>query len=103
MPFGKNRSSFNEALKKNFIEFSNQLKLKNIFITNCSFNKIKLDKLSNKDFIYADPPYLNSDATYNELNGWTITKEKELLDLLDNANENNIKFALSNNLKYKKE
>jgi DNA adenine methylase len=100
MPFGKNRSSFNPLLKEKFIEFSNQLKSKNIFFTNYSFDKLKLDKLSNKDFIYADPPYLNSDATYNELNGWNIEKEKFLLFLLDEANEKHINFALSNNLKY---
>ena len=37
-------------------------------------------------FIYADPPYLITTATYNEKNGWNVYKEKELLKLLDSIN-----------------
>ena len=47
-----------------------------------------------------DPPYYNSNATYNENNGWTEQDEKDLLNLLDQLNDKNIKFALSNNFKY---
>ena len=50
-------------------------------------------------FIYADPPYLITCATYNENNGWNARLEKQLLTYLDRANDRGIKFALSNVLK----
>jgi len=37
----------------------------------------------------------------NEKNGWKEQDEKDLLNLLDRLNENNIKFALSNVLESK--
>ena len=58
MPFGRDRSSFNSTLEKNFIKFMNKLHNININFTNNNFINLKLDKLSTKDFIYCDPPYL---------------------------------------------
>ena len=52
------------------------------------------------DFLYCDPPYFNSVATYNEQGGWSEKDEKDLLELLDEVNKQGIRFALSNNLKY---
>ena len=49
--------------------------------------------------VYADPPYLVSQATYN--NEWNETKENELLSFLDNCDKNGIRFALSNVLENK--
>ena len=51
-------------------------------------------------FIYCDPPYYNSVATYNENGGWSEKDEKDLLHCLDVVNEHSGRFALSNNLKY---
>lgn len=101
MPFGKDRSSFNPTLEQKFITFVDSLKNKNIEFTNMDFNKLKIDKLDNESFVYADPPYLITCATYNEKDGWNETKERELLQLLDNLNEKNIRFALSNVLENK--
>lgn len=100
MPFGKNKSSFNPKLRENFIKFVNELHNKNILFVNKDFRELKIDKLSNGDFIYCDPPYFNSTASYNENGGWTEQDEKDLLSLLDDLNEKGIKFALSNNFKY---
>lgn len=101
MPFGKNRSSFNPNLEKNFIEFSNAISDKNITFCNSDFKKIKLDCLTNKDFIYLDPPYLLGCASYNESDGWNEIQERELLNLCDMADKNNIKFGISNVLIHK--
>ena len=101
MPFGKNRSSFNPNLEKNFIEFSNAISNKNITFCNSDFKKLKLDCLTNKDFIYLDPPYLLGCASYNESDGWNVTQERELLNLCDMADKNNIKFGISNVLIHK--
>ena len=101
MPFGKNRSSFNPNLEKNFIEFSNAISDKNITFYSSDFKKLKLDCLTNKDFIYLDPPYLLGCASYNESDGWNETQERELLNICDMADKNNIKFGISNVLIHK--
>lgn len=101
MPFGKNRSSFNSKLEKNFIKFVDKLNEINIHFSNYDFNELNIDELNESDFIYCDPPYLITCASYNEQDGWDETKEKELLELLDKLNEKGIKFALSNVLEHK--
>ena len=100
MPFGKNKSSFNPALKQKFINFTEKLHEIPCEIYDFSFKNFPFFILSAKDFVYCDPPYLNSSATYNENNSWNIDMECELLNLLDNLDRKNIKWALSNNLKY---
>ena len=101
MPFGRNRSSFNPNLEKNFIKFIDKLGEINVTFFNSDFNKIKIDMLGKDDFVYCDPPYLVTCASYNEQDGWNETKEGELLELLDNLNARGIKFALSNVLENK--
>ena len=58
--------------------------------------KIKIDKLNKNDFVYLDPPYLNTTATYNENDGWTIKEEKDLYELCEELNNKEIRFGLSN-------
>ena len=100
MPFGKNRSSFNPALRQTFIAFVNALHNKNIVFENMDFIQYNFDQLNSGDFVYCDPPYFNSVAAYNENGGWTENHEVKLLDILTVLDRNGIKFALSNNLKY---
>ena len=87
MPFGRNRSSFNSNLEKNFIKFVNRLNDIDIMFLNYNFNELNIDELNESDFVYCDPPYLVTCASYNEQDGWNETKEKELLELLDKLNE----------------
>jgi len=47
-------------------------------------------------FFYADPPYTNTTAVYNEKGGWTIKDDLELFKALDAINDKGGKFALSN-------
>lgn len=99
MPFGKNRSSFNPVLRSNLISWTEKIQTMNILFS-CKDYKQTLascvNNLDSESFIYLDPPYKNSTATYNENNGWTETDEdilKKYLILLQNKN---IAFALSN-------
>lgn len=101
MPFGRNRSSFNPNMEKNFIKFVDKLYKSNTEFFNKDFSKINIETLSSNDFVYCDPPYLVTCASYNEQDGWNETKEKELLELLDNLNAKGVKFALSNVLENK--
>lgn len=101
MPFGKNRSSFNPTLEKNFVEFAKAISSKNIAFTSSSFEILNKTKLNSNDFVYIDPPYLISCASYNEQDGWNEDKEHELLKLCDKLNEDGVRFALSNVLEHK--
>lgn len=96
MPFGKDRSRFNDTMKQNLINFHMALREKNIIFTDKDFTELKVDKLTKNDLVYCDPPYLITCATYNEKDGWNETREKELLSLLDSLNDKGIRFALSN-------
>ena len=60
---------------------------------------LKKLQLSENDFIYLDPPYLITFSEYNKL--WNKQDEIELLQLLDELNERNIRFAISNVTHYK--
>lgn len=101
MPFGRNRSSFNKNLEKNFIKFVDKLNKLDIEFFNESFNEFKIDNLTSEDLVYCDPPYLITCASYNESDGWNETKERELLNLLDRLSEKGVRFALSNVLENK--
>ncbi len=57
--------------------------------------------MSSSDFVYVDPPYLITCATYNEQGGWNEQSEKDLLTFLDDLNSKGIRFALSNVLRSK--
>ena len=98
IPFGKRE--FNPILREKFCTFTRELHTKKIAFTNKNFSELKIEKLNATSFVYADPPYLGSVASYNEQGGWTEDNEKELLSLLNTLTEQGIPWALSNNLKY---
>ena len=104
-PFGKDRSEYNIRIEENLKVFSETLKQKEIIFTSFDFLNVDLSELGKEDFVYCDPPYLISSASYNDGNrgfkNWTGKEEKQLLELLDNLNQRNIKFALSNVLYHK--
>lgn len=99
-PFGKNRSSFNSNIKRNLKRFIERLNNMNVQFSNSEFLKFDFSELSSNDLVYCDPPYLITTGSYNDGNrgikDWTVDDEKALLNLLDNLNKKNIKFALSN-------
>lgn len=96
LPVGKR--DFNKQIKKKLICFSSKLKNQNAEFLNLDFKKYEFKE---NDFIYADPPYLITTASYNENGGWSKSKEKELLDYLKKADVKGVKFALSNVLTHK--
>ena len=90
---------FSLPMRENFLKFSNCNK--NIVFLNNSFEQINVDKLNENDFVYLDPPYFLTVASYNENGGWNETLEKRMYELCDKLNENKIKFAMSNVIQYK--
>ena len=99
-PFGKNRSSYNPNIKKNLEKFIKKINKTNVKITKDKFVDFDFSNLGEDDFVYCDPPYLITTGSYNDGNrgikDWTLEDEKKLLDILDDLNSRNVKFALSN-------
>ena len=93
LPVGKR--DFNIRMQKKLKAFLQSLSGKKITFSNKDFTKIKPESLTSYDFVYADPPYLITCASYNE-KSWNENEEKRLLDYLDSLNEHKVPFALSN-------
>lgn len=68
----------------------------NVYIRNKDFRELKIDKLNNDDFVYLDPPYFNTTATYNESGGWTAEDEELLFLLCEQLTRRGIKWGMSN-------
>ena len=104
-PFGRNRSQFSENMRNNLILFTEKLKNMNIEFSSEQFDKLNLEDLTGKDFVYCDPPYLITTGSYNDGNrgfkDWKEEEELKLYDMLDNLNDKHIKFALSNVIEHK--
>lgn len=99
--FGKYKSCYNDSIKNDLIKFTKILKNQNIQFFNGDYkNCLNKLELNENDFVYLDPPYLISTAAYNDGNRgfkmWTENDEKELLNYLDELNNKNVKWALSN-------
>ena len=94
MPFGNGYfSKTNEEYIKNGCNFFSK---DFVCIGNSDFRTINVDLLTENDFVYLDPPYLNTTATYNENGGWTIQDENDLYELCEKLNDKHINFGLSN-------
>lgn len=95
MPFGKDRS-FNPTLREKFITFVQRLQSMEIQFSSKDFRELDLDTLGENDFVYCDPPYLITVASYNENGGWGEQAERDLLAKLDTLDKAGVKFGLSN-------
>jgi len=98
MPFGV--SSFNPTLRKRFVEFVEKLQTLDVKFYSKDFREFKVDTFDKRDFVYCDPPYLLSLATYNENGGWTEQDEKDLYTFLDEIG-GKVRWAMSNVLETK--
>lgn len=101
---GKDRSHFNQCIQQNLKDYLEVLHLNRerakIQIHNLSFEKIPYYIFKPNDFLYFDPPYWLTSATYHDgsrcFGDWTKEKDKELFRILDQLNARKIPFALSN-------
>lgn len=104
-PFGKNKSSFTISLQNKLENFIQRLQELNLTIENKGFDAFDFSNLNSRDFVYCDPPYLISTASYNDgkrgYTGWDEKLESTLLNILDELNRNGIRFALSNVIRHK--
>lgn len=94
LPVGKRDFNLNMQNKLNL--FIERLKAKDCDFICSDFRQFNISLLNGDDFVYADPPYLITCATYNENGGWSEDDEKDLLHFLDELDSRKIRFALSN-------
>lgn len=99
LPVGKR--DFNKKMEEKLAAFIDRIKEQNCVFTCKDFRDFDINALSMNDFVYVDPPYLITCATYNEQGGWNEQAEMDLLTFLDGLNRNGIRFALSNVLRSK--
>lgn len=99
LPIGKR--DFNAKMQAKLNEFIDRLKEIDCDFSSVDFREIDIQALNENDFVYADPPYLITCATYNEQGGWNEDLERALYDYLDELHAHHIRFALSNVLSSK--
>ena len=100
---------FNMPVGKSCYNFKNMTELKEMHrtirergfrFTSGSFTDFDASQFSKGDFVYCDPPYLITTATYNESNndesGWDDDDERRLYAFLDSVNDAGVRFGLSN-------
>lgn len=92
LPVGKR--DFNSSMEKKIKLFHRALSEGNYVFSSKDFRKFK--KIKANDFLYADPPYRITNASYNENGGWNIKDDLDLFAFLDKVHEKGAKFALSN-------
>ena len=101
MPCGL--SSFTSDMRLNLVKSFGRLK--DVEFSMKPFQEFDFSVLSEGDFLYADPPYLISCATYNDgkrgFTGWGEQEEHNLYDILTSLDRRGINFALSNVIEHK--
>lgn len=96
IPSGK--TPWNNFSQERLVKFSNKFKNKKYKFSSLDFEEFiekTLSENKSKEIVfYVDPPYLLSNAVYN--NGWTKKEEERLVNSLRKINEFGAKFVLSN-------
>ena len=104
-PFGRNRSSFSENMKKNLLDFIARLQQLDAHFVSGFYDNLDLSGLGENDFVYIDPPYLLTTGSYNDGNrgflNWSKNQELKLYDLMKQLHQKGVKFAFSNVVEHK--
>lgn len=95
LPVGK--TDLNNSNVKKLIEYIDRIKNIDAEFVCGDFCSEHIQQIIKKaDFVYMDPPYLITDAVYNESNKWKEQNEYELIRLINDLLDNKKKFVLSN-------
>lgn len=91
LPVGKR--DFNLKMQHKLCDFVEALHDQKIELKSTDYSNIDIPVNS---FVYCDPPYSITTATYSEGNSWSFNDDKKLFDFLDKLDKKHIMFALSN-------
>ncbi|MEG2335792.1 DNA adenine methylase, partial [Chryseobacterium sp.] len=95
---------FNDKVLEKFISFSRKIKESHVSFFSTSYAELK-QAISEKSFIYLDPPYSLTTGAYNDgkrgFNGWDKLLERGLFEYLDFLNQNDVRFMLSYVIEHK--
>ena len=94
IPVGKSDYSLAASDKLRF--FGSRIKNKNCDVLLQDFFKLPLSHFKKDDFLYLDPPYLITLATYNESNRWNEELEIKLYQTLSKLSKKGVKWCLTN-------
>ena len=98
--FGKEASTMNDSIRNNLNRFVEKLHSGDYTFCNNKFGEFDFSDFDSNDFVYCDPPYSIGTGVYQDgkrgFNGWSKEDDKKLFDILDELNERDVKFALSN-------
>lgn len=101
--FGWYKSCFSNITEQKLLKAKEELDDLDIVFTHYSFEDFDFSDFDENDFVYLDPPYFNSIGNYNDgkrgFKDWDLTIENKMRELLVSLNTQNVKWALSNNLK----
>lgn len=99
LPVGKR--DFNAIIEQKLRRFIMRLHRQEATFSSLDFRLFDTTSLTERSFVYIDPPYLITTATYNEAGRWTPLDESELLRFTHRLSERGIRFALSNVVRHK--
>lgn len=95
LPVGK--TDLNNSNVKKLTEYIERVKnIQAEFICGDFCSQLIQQIIRKADFVYMDPPYLITDAVYNESNKWREQNEYELIRLMNFLLDNKKSFVLSN-------
>ena len=95
LPVGK--TDLNNSNVKKLTEYIDRVKTIRAEFICGDFCSERIQQIIKKaDFVYMDPPYLITDAVYNEANKWREQNEYELIKLMNYLLDNKHSFVLSN-------
>lgn len=100
---GTNRSSFTRNMKNNLIKFVEKLQCyDSVCFYNLDYKQLYYTQYGINDFFYFDPPYYITSAVYKDghrgYGDWKLNDEKELYCLLDELDNNGLRWGLSNTI-----
>ncbi len=92
---------WNSNVTKALIDYAEWFNSSKVVMSNGKdFEKfVNAQRITNRDFLYFDPPYLITFSDYNKL--WNEAEEKRLYKLLDDLDAKGVRWGLSNMLSHK--
>lgn len=91
---------WNKNVSNALRNYANWYNNHNVFMSNLDFEDfIRKQNFKKDDFLYLDPPYLITSSEYNKI--WNEDNELRLYELLDELDNKNIIWGLSNMISHK--